>query len=246
MLRVKNLSVSFGNFIALNEVSFELGRGESLAVIGPNGSGKTVLLKAMLGLVPYGGEIAWHPDARLAYVPQKIDADRHIPISLHDLLKAKADVQGLKPSDVRSASHSVGLGPDVLKTPIGHLSGGQFQKALIAFALLGDPNVLLFDEPTASLDELSEEHVYDLLDDLRRTRGITVVLVSHDISMIPQVATTVLCLNKHAVCYGKPREVLTVKTLDELYTPRHKYYKHASGEDEHGHAARHKNYHPKP
>ena len=214
-------------------------------MIGPNGSGKTVLLKALLGLVPYGGGIAWHPDARLAYVPQKIDADRHIPISLQDLLKAKADIQDLKASDVRSASHSVGLGSDVLKTPIGHLSGGQFQKALIAFALLGNPNVLLFDEPTASLDELSEEHVYDLLEDLRRTRGITVILVSHDVSMIPQVATTVLCLNKHA-CYGKPREVLTVKTLDALYSPRHKYYKHASGQGEHGHAAQHDRHHTHP
>jgi zinc transport system ATP-binding protein len=232
ILDVKNLSVSFGDHIALNNVSFELGRAEALAVIGPNGSGKTVLLKSLLGLQPYHGKISWDTDARLAYVPQKIDADRHLPISLQNLLEAKADIQKLSSHDIRSVTKQLGLTADLLKTPVGHLSGGQFQKAQLAFALLGNPNVLLFDEPTASLDELSEEHIYELLEVLRRERGMTIILVSHDLSIIPKVANRVLCLNKNMVCYGTPREVLTTETFATLFPSEHRFYKHASSHGE--------------
>ena len=102
----------------------------------------------------------------------------------------------------------VGLTPEVLKASIGVISGGQFQKALIAFALLGEPSVLLFDEPTASLDELAEERVYELVERLQQEQHLTVLLVSHDLSIVYRAANKVLCVSKDKVCFGPPREVL--------------------------------------
>src|SRR6185295_20139038 len=101
----------------------------------------------------------------------------------------------LTSKDLDDVCETVNIGTESLKTPIGYLSGGQFQKALIAFALLGHPNVILFDEPTASLDELSEEHIYELIRNLQLKRGITTILVSHDLSIVYQHANKVLCLN---------------------------------------------------
>ena len=95
ILSVKELSVSLGDQTIIKNISFDLEQGESLAIVGPNGSGKTVLLKTLLGLIPYQGTIKWNEKARIGYVPQKIDADRHLPINLNDLLEAKADIRRL-------------------------------------------------------------------------------------------------------------------------------------------------------
>ncbi len=226
LLSVTNLKIAFGNRVILQNLSFEAQRGDCLAVIGPNGSGKTVLLKALLNLIPYEGKIRWGNQARLGYVPQKIAADRQLPLRLRDLLEAKAAVVQLPAAELDQVSSDVGLTEELLDTSIGHLSGGQFQKALIAFALLGQPNVLLFDEPTASLDELTEERIYELLHSLQRDKGMTLILVSHDLSVVYRYANMVLCLSKEKPCMGPPREILTPEMLEDLYSAPPKYYRH--------------------
>ena len=226
ILSVENLHVAFGQNVVIDNLSFEVRKGDSVAVIGPNGAGKTVLLKALLGLVPSQGQIRWSPGARLGYVPQKVAADRQQPIRVGDLLASKAAVQHLPAGDIAAVTSEVGLSPLVLESSVGHLSGGQFQKALIAFALLGRPNVLLFDEPTASLDELAEEHTYDLLHKLQQEKGMTVILVSHDLSVVYRYADQVLCLSKAKLCMGPPKELLTPATLEELYGGPSKFYRH--------------------
>ncbi len=228
ILSVEKLRVAFGRTVVIDGISFEVRKGDCLAVIGPNGAGKTVLLKSLLGLVPHQGEIRWSADTRLGYVPQKVAADRQQPIRLADLLASKAAVQHLPYSDIFAVAAEVGLSPHVLNVSVGHLSGGQFQKALIAFALLGRPNVLLFDEPTASLDELAEEHTYDLLHRLQQEQGMTVILVSHDLSVVYRYATQVLCLSKAKLCMGPPKELLTPAMLEELYGGPSKFYRHIS------------------
>lgn len=226
VLSVANLRVAFGRQAVIEGLSFDVGPGECLAIIGPNGAGKTVLLKSLLNLVPYSGEIRWSHDARLGYVPQKVAADRQLPIRLGDLLASKAAVQHLPAEDISSVTSEVGLSPQIFNTSMGHLSGGQFQKALIAFALLGRPNVLLFDEPTASLDELAEEHTYELLHHLQNDKGMTVIFVSHDLSVVYRYATMVLCLSRGKRCMGPPKELLTPAMLEELYGGPSKFYRH--------------------
>lgn len=227
LLSVTNLSVTFGTRKVIRDLSFQVQQGDCLAIIGPNGAGKTVLLQALLNLIPYHGEIQWSPEVRLGYVPQKIAADRQLPLSAKDLLTAKLRLLKLPETEFRLISDQLGLTDELLRTSIGVLSGGQFQKVLIAFALLGKPNVLLFDEPTAGIDELTEENIYELLHALQRERGMTVLLVSHDLSVVYRYANMVLCLSKGKTCTGPPKEVLTPAMLQELYASPAQYYQHA-------------------
>jgi zinc transport system ATP-binding protein len=226
LLSVRNLRVVFGSRVVLRGLSFEVFSGEGLAIIGPNGSGKTVLLKALQHLIPYEGEIHWSQSAHLGYVPQSVAADRQLPLRVGELLAAKARFLRLADQEMEQVSSELNLSPEILNAGIGTLSGGQFQKALIAFALLGRPNVLLFDEPTASLDELSEERIYELVHQLQLRRGITVILVSHDLSVVYRYASRVLCLSKGKTCMGPPKEILTPELLEELYEAPPKYYRH--------------------
>lgn len=217
ILELKSVSVTFDHRPVVRDVSFAIEEGESVAIIGPSGAGKTVLLKAILGLLPYEGEIVWRRGATVGYVPQKIDADRSVPLNVRNLLVSKAHVIGKGEKEIAKAIRRVGLSEEVLATRIGHLSGGQFQRALVAFALLGDPDIVLFDEPTASMDEPGEEQMYALLDRLRTELGITTVVVSHDLSFVYRRATKVLCLNRAGVCFGPPHDVLTPELLASLF-----------------------------
>lgn len=225
ILSVSDLAVSFDGAAILRDISLDLARGESLAIIGPNGAGKTVFLRALLNMERYRGTIAWAKGARIGYVPQKIDADRHLPVTFHNLLAAKASILRVGKSKIEEIARTVELTPKILETPVGHLSGGQFQRALIGFALLGDPDVLIFDEPTASIDATGEQQIYELIHRLQDERGITVILVSHDLSFVYQYATKVLCLNQTGLCFGSPEEALTPAALEQLYGP-HKYFHH--------------------
>lgn len=157
VLEVERLSVRFGRTIVLRDLSFTVAAGDTLAIIGPNGSGKTVLFKALIGAIPYEGAIRWAPGTRIGYLPQKLDLERDLPLTGMDVLGAKSDVTGDGRPEVGRVVDLVGLPATLLVQPIGALSGGQFQRLLLAFALLGDPTVLLCDEPTAGVDEPGEE-----------------------------------------------------------------------------------------
>src|SRR6266700_2800732 len=222
LLTVKNLSVQIEQKTIIEELSSR----ERLSVLGPNGAGKTVLLKALLKLVPYAGEIIWDPKVRIGYVPQKIDADVHLPLTFNDLFAAKCQTLRMSSKEIDQVSASVGLTRDIMETPVGHVSGGQFQRGLIGFALLGGPNVLLLDEPTASIDEPGEEHIYELIHRLQDQYGLASIMVSHDLSFVFRYATKVLCVNRRSLCLGTPREALAPDVLKQLYGEPYSYYQH--------------------
>ena len=234
LLAVKNLCVSIEGKIIVDHLSFELGPSETLSILGPNGAGKTVLLKALLGMIAYSGEILWEPSVRIGYVPQKIDADRHLPLTYQDLFNSKCRIARVATGQIDEISQSVGLSKEMLATPVGHLSGGYFQRGLIGFALIGKPNVLLLDEPTASLDEPGEEHIYELIHRLQHEYDLSVITVSHDLSFVYRYATRVLCLNRRSICIGTPQESLTPEVLEGLYGPSFSYYHHHHGDERHG------------
>jgi zinc transport system ATP-binding protein len=226
LLSVRNLQVAFGNRVVLRDLSFEVNSGDCFAIIGPNGAGKSVLLKTLQHLIPFKGNIDWSKEAHLGYVPQRVPADRQLPLRVGELLEAKIRFLHLDEREAAQVSSDLGFSPEFADAALGTLSGGQFQKALIAFAMLGNPNVLLFDEPTASLDELSEERIYELIYQLQQRRKITVILVSHDLSVVYRYASQVLCLSKGNLCMGPPKEVLTPQMLEEVYGAPLKFYRH--------------------
>jgi len=225
-LEVSNLSVQFRDKRVLADLSFNLRRGDALAIFGPNGSGKTVLLKALIGSLSFSGTVRWAADTRLGYVPQKLDLERDIPITGIDFLRAHLAVAYKPVSSISAALNSVGIPTEVAEQPIGILSGGQFQRLLIAFALVGEPNVLLLDEPTAGVDEAGQEQLNELVQRLQHDRGLTVIFISHELSVVYQYANNVLCLGRAHPCFGSPRTILTHELLTELYGSEPSYHIH--------------------
>lgn len=216
-LTVEHLTVRFGHAEVVRDLSFAVPQGSSLAVIGPNGSGKTVLFRALLGAIPHDGTVRWAPGTRIGYVPQKLDLERDLPITGRDLLRARARLAAASSGDIERALARVGLNSDVLGMAIGALSGGQFQRLLIAFALLGQPTILLLDEPTAGVDEPGQERLYETVRRLQVEQGVTVLLISHDLSVVFRHATNVLCLSREHTCFGRPGQVLTPEILSHVY-----------------------------
>jgi len=222
ILEVKNLSVMLDNQSIIENLSFEVKRGDALTILGPNGAGKSVLLKTLLGLIPYRGEIEWAKAIRIGYVPQRLPFIKDIPLSIKDFFNLK----GSPEKETEAILNSVGFKEDFSQKKIGDLSSGQFQRVLIAWGLVGNPQVLLFDEPTTGVDISAEETIYNLLAKLKGERDLTILLVTHDLSVVYKFSTDVICLNRQPICYGPPQEVLTPESLQRLYGGEVKYYQH--------------------
>jgi zinc transport system ATP-binding protein len=222
ILRVQDLNVELDSRSIIEHLSFTVKRGDIVTILGPNGAGKTVLLKCLLELLPYVGEITWEKGIKIGYVPQRLPFIKDIPLSVMDFFELK----GVPKQEVRDIIHAVGFGAEFFPRKIGDLSSGQFQRILIAWALVGNPQVLLFDEPTTGIDISGEETIYNLLARLKEERNLTMLLVTHDLSVVYQFSNRVICLSRQATCYGPPREVLTPESLQNLYGCGMKYYQH--------------------
>lgn len=216
-LEVERLSVRLGTVEVLRDLSFHVPRASSLAVIGPNGAGKTVLFRALAGSIPYAGRVSWAPGTKLGYVPQRLDLERDLPVTGRDLLRAKAAMVQASRAMVSEALARVGLDEPSTRAPIGALSGGQFQRLLIAFALVGNRNVLLLDEPAAGIDAPGQQQLNQLLVKLEQEQEMTIIFISHDLTVVSQYATNVLCLSRSYHCFGPPKTALVPEVLDRLY-----------------------------
>lgn len=225
-LEVEHLDVVLDDLPVLRDLSFTVDRGTTLAIIGPNGAGKTVLLRTLIGALPSTGTIRWSAGTRIGYVPQKLDLERDLPLCGRDLLEAKADVCRASGDAVEHALALVALSAPTARRRISDLSGGEFQRLLLAFALMGDPTVLLFDEPTAGLDVPGVQAVYALLRRLQQERHLTILLISHELSVVYEHADRVLCLSHAATYFGEPRDVLTPERLSIAYGSRVRFHEH--------------------
>src|SRR5579863_5652420 len=197
ILSVSNLSVALDGVQILSDICFTMRQGEALAVIGPNGAGKTVLFRALLGLLPFTG-------VKIGYVPQRFSVDRSAPITAMEFFLLQSPRFWRPSADfVGHLDHElalVGLDRAGLRKNLGEMSGGETQRLLIAWAMLQHPEVLLLDEPTAGVDVGFEGNIYALLHRLQRERGTSLLLISHDLSVVYRYAQRVLCLYKSVVC----------------------------------------------
>lgn len=226
VLDVSHLTIRFGKTTVIRDVSFRVERGSSLAILRPNASGKTVLFRALIGAIPFDGAVRWAPGTQIGYVPQKLDLERDVPITGVDFLRARAALAGKTEDMIARALALVGVPRDAGQQPIGTLSGGQFQRLLVAFALVGDPSVLLLDEPTAGVDEPGQERLNELMHRLQVDQGLTVLFISHELSVVTRYASNVLCLSRDRVCMGPVRSVLTPDLLQEMYGAPVEYHVH--------------------
>lgn len=234
LLKVTDLKVDLNSQNILKNIDFELFENETLAIIGPNGAGKTVLFRALLGLVPTTGTITWKKDLTIGYVPQKLFIEPDLPLTTAEFFRLK----GAKLAEVKEALTGVGFSEDkphkghlkehVLERKMGILSGGELQRVLIAWALLGGPEVLLFDEPTSGVDIGAEETIYSLLKKLQEKKKLAILLISHDLNVVYRFANKVICLNQKMVCFGPPRDVLDKESLAKLYGQEIGVYQHSA------------------
>lgn len=217
LLQVTDLSVTLRGQKLVSGVSFSIAKGDFVAIIGPNGAGKTVLVKSLLGHLPHTGTAEWAPKVGIGYVPQQVDFDRYLSLTLSDFLTLKTTILGISYKTIREAIQRVGLPEEVLTHQLSSLSGGQLQRGLIAFALIGSPDIIFFDEPTASVDAPGEEQIYAMLHRLQDEQGMAIVLVSHELELVSKYATSILCLNREMICFGEPTLYLKPEIVAKLY-----------------------------
>lgn len=227
-IQIKNLSVNYRHTRALSDVCLDVPEGDFLGIIGPNGGGKSTLLKAILGLVPaacgnievFGGERKQNRTV-IGYVPQFSTVDRSFPISALEVVLTAFLKGPMHPffhykdehkKAAMAALERVGM-QDLAGRQISELSGGEFQRLLIARALATDPKILLLDEPTASVDPASREHIYKLLTEINKS--VTIVMVTHDLMAISSEVTSIACLNQTLVYHGDPQ--LDENTVNNMY-----------------------------
>ncbi len=222
LINVDKLTVTLGGVKVVQNVSFDINEGEFIGLIGTNGSGKSSLLRAMLGLLPHTGRVNQHITGSISYVQQRgTIQNQQTPISVREVVElgSKGDHQAadeaLQVVDMhRFASRS-----------FSQLSGGQQQKVYIAKALASNPCLLILDEPTTGIDEQSQVEFYALLQNLQQ-QGIAILMVSHSIDTVLRLVKRVICLNRTILYDGPPAHFVADKYMPKYYTQRHRTIHH--------------------
>ncbi|MDV2683154.1 metal ABC transporter ATP-binding protein [Alkalihalophilus lindianensis] len=234
VVEIKNVSFRYGNRNVLENITLPIEKGAFLGLVGPNGSGKSTLIKTILGLKkPQSGEVylfgervdkfkSWD---KIGFVSQKANSFNSgfpatvfevVSMGLYGKVGLFRFLNRKHKEKVRQAIASVAM-TDYIHQNIGELSGGQQQRVFIARALVSDPELLILDEPTVGVDAKSVKSFYDMLSDLNRDKGITLLMVTHDIGAMTDHVTNVACLNKHLHFHGNPKEFEENQDLSAIY-----------------------------
>ncbi|NHB78098.1 metal ABC transporter ATP-binding protein [Rhodobacter calidifons] len=214
LLSADHVCVRYGAHEVLHDISLKIAPGEIVTILGPNGSGKSTLLRALLGILPVAeGRILREAGLRIGYVPQRLTIDRTMPITVRRFLSLPVRVR-----DRAAAGTLARVGMSGQEgAQMTALSGGQLQRVLLARALLGRPQLLMLDEPTAGLDQPGEAAFYRLIEEVRAETGAAVLMVSHDLHVVMAASDRVICLNGHICCEGTPRVVSTAPEYRALF-----------------------------
>jgi len=201
LLEAHDVSVRYGRSTVLQDVNFSISAGEIVTVVGPNGSGKSTMVRALIGALPVtSGKIKHLAGLRIGYVPQRLQMERGLPMTVRRFFDLPKRVDAASLNKVLERIQVASL----LNEQMMELSGGQFQRVLLARALLGSPHILVLDEATQGLDQLGSAHFYQLVESVRNEMGCAVLMVSHELHVVMSASDRVVCLNGHICCQGTP------------------------------------------
>jgi zinc transport system ATP-binding protein len=214
LLHLHAVDYHVGNRHILQQVNLHLNAGQILTLIGPNGAGKTTLVKIALGLLqPTSGAVNRSAALRIGYVPQKLHVDSTLPLSTQRFLQL---APRSSKADIDAALAEVGA-EHLRDSRLQSLSGGELQRVLLARALLGNPQLLVLDEPTQGVDLKGQAELYRLITRIRDKHGCGVLMVSHDLHLVMSATDEVICLNQHVCCHGHPEQVSNDPAYLELF-----------------------------
>ncbi|MGJ8603093.1 MAG: metal ABC transporter ATP-binding protein [Marivita sp.] len=243
LIAVRNLSVAYGANVVLRHVDLTIEPGEIVTIVGPNGSGKTSLLRAIIGAnKPAKGEIVRKPGLRIGYVPQRLHIDPTLPITVDRFMRLGTQASH---DDCVAALQTAGV-TDLVTRQMSRLSGGQFQRVLLARALINRPEVLLLDEATQGLDQPGSAAFYRQIEAVRRDTGCAVLMISHELHVVMSASDRVICLNGHVCCEGTPAIVASAPEYRALFGTgtggalalyRHDHDHDHTHDHDHGHEA---------
>ncbi len=213
LVELNQVGISFAGRQVLEGVSLALKPRDMVTVIGPNGSGKTTLIRLILGIEkPSVGHISRQPGCRIGYVPQRMVLQPTMPLTVERFLR----LSGAARSEIHGALERTAI-VKLQKASVHHLSGGEFQRVLLARALLRRPQLLVLDEPAQGLDVNGQAALYDLIRGIRDELGCAVLSVSHDLHLVMASTDTVICLNGHICCRGEPEQISREPAFAELF-----------------------------
>lgn len=214
LVTLTDVSVKHGGHQALSHVDLDVNAGEIVTIVGPNGSGKSTLLRAVIGAVkPDAGQIMRAGGVRIGYVPQKLQIDPTLPMTVERFLSLP---RRHSRAEVTEALQNAGL-QDLRKRQMTDLSGGQFQRVLLARALIEKPQLLLLDEATQGLDQVGSAAFYRQIEEVRSNMGCAILMVSHELHVVMSASDRVICLNGHVCCHGTPEIVASAPEYRALF-----------------------------
>jgi len=232
LISLKSVSKSFAGQAVLQNISMSISRGEITTIIGPNGAGKSSLVRIVLGLVkPDSGKLESSAELRIGYMPQKLHIDPTLPISTCRFLQ----LANTSHQACHRALDLVGI-PELKNSPFHKLSGGEMQRALLARAILREPNLLVLDEPVQGVDLNGQNQLYNLIGEISKSLNCAVIMVSHDLHLVMSATDHVICLNHHICCQGRPEQVtqdpayLDIFGKTSIYNHRHDHQHSLQGE----------------
>ena len=249
VIAAEGLSIRVDGRTVLADITVAVAAGEIVTIVGPNGSGKSTFLRALIGALPAAsGRVIRAPGLRIGYVPQKLAIDATLPITVSRFLSLPRRV----PQDVAAEALARAGVPDLANRQMTDLSGGQFQRVLLARAVLERPHLLLLDEATQGLDQPGSAAFYEQIEEVRQDLGCAVVMVSHDLHVVMAASDRVLCMNGHICCEGTPevvadapeyRALFGTGTRGALALYRHQHSHRHDDDCGHDHGAEHMHQH---
>ena len=214
LIKITNLCYDLGAKKILHDIDLEILEGEIVTIVGPNGSGKSTLLRLIIGaVIPTKGKVQKKLNLRIGYVPQSLHIDPTIPITVRRFLNLPFRVPL---DDIIEATEYAGIN-NLFYEQMIELSGGQFQRVLLARALINKPDILLLDEPTQGLDQAGSADFYQQIELLRKRLNCSVLMVSHELHVVMSASDRVICLNGHICCQGKPEIVVSAPEYKEIF-----------------------------